>query len=90
MKWMTLLALALVAAAAQGQEATGFGTAIIGEQEAAIGLFITPWGEDEASNIDRPPRLFEVPLEPLDPAAFGNQVRAWQRIGDARRSRLSR
>ncbi len=90
MKRWIILALTLVAGTAPAQEPAGFGTAIIGEQEAAIGLFITPWGEDEASNIDRPPRLFEVPLKPVDPAAFRTQVQTWAAIEDDRRGRLSR
>jgi len=46
------------------------GTTIIGEQDTAVGLYLTPWQDETASDVDRPPGLYAPPLEPLDPMTF--------------------
>lgn len=65
-------------AAAPGQsapvQATG-GTQVIGEQESPIGLYIMPWRQSAAEGgLDRPARLLDDSLLPLDPDVFRRQV----------------
>jgi hypothetical protein len=51
------------------------GTTIIGEQESPIGLYIMPWRISAAeSGLDRPARLLDESLMPLDPDVFRRQV----------------
>ena len=51
------------------------GTTVIGEQEAPIGLYITPWRNSAAAGgLDRPARLLDEALLPLDPDVFKRQV----------------
>lgn len=42
------------------------GTTIVGEQESAIGLYLTPWKDEHAAVMSRPPALLD------EPAASGN------------------
>jgi hypothetical protein len=51
------------------------GMTIIGEQESPIGLYIMPWRNSAAAGgLDRPARLLEEALLPLDPEVFRRQV----------------
>lgn len=51
------------------------GTNIIGERESPIGLYITPWRESRAeSGMDRPARLLQEKLTPIDEAVFVRQI----------------
>lgn len=51
------------------------GTTVIGEQEAPIGLYIMPWRQSQAqAGLDRPARLLDEALLPLDPDVFKRQV----------------
>ena len=51
------------------------GTTVIGEQEAPIGLYIMPWRQSQAqAGLDRPARLLDEALLPLDPEVFKRQV----------------
>ena len=51
------------------------GTTVVGEQEAPIGLYITPWRNSSAAGgLDRPARLLDEALMPLDPDEFSRQV----------------
>jgi hypothetical protein len=51
------------------------GTQIIGEQESPIGLYIMPWRQSAAEQgLDKPARLLEDQLRPLDPDVFRRQV----------------
>ena len=53
----------------------GGGTQVIGEQESPIGLYIMPWRQSAAEGgLDRPARLLEDQLLPLDPDVFRRQV----------------
>jgi hypothetical protein len=36
------------------------GTTIFGDQEQALGLYLMPWQEEAASDIDRPPQLLHL------------------------------
>jgi hypothetical protein len=66
------------AAPAPGDEAVhkaATGTTVVGEQESPIGLYITPWRNSAAAGgLDRPARLLDEALLPLDPDVFKRQV----------------
>lgn len=50
------------------------GTTIVGDQDAAVGLFLAPW-KNEAREIDnRPPGLLDPELGIADPAAQSRVV----------------
>lgn len=58
-----------------GVEKAQTGTTVIGEQEAPIGLYIMPWRQSQAqAGLDRPARLLDEALLPLDPEVFKRQV----------------
>ena len=46
------------------------GTRIYGESEQAAGLYLVPWENSQASDVDRPPSLLDAPLTELDVAEF--------------------
>ncbi|QHS09224.1 hypothetical protein [Sinimarinibacterium sp. NLF-5-8] len=51
------------------------GTTIIGEQESPIGLYITPWRDAQPEQgIDRPARLLQEQLLPIDQPVFVRQI----------------
>lgn len=51
------------------------GTTIVGERESPIGLYITPWRNAFAEqDIDRPARLLQVEMTPVDRDVFARQV----------------
>lgn len=51
------------------------GTTVIGEQESPIGLYIMPWRNSAAEGgLDRPARLLDEALLPLDENVFRRQV----------------
>lgn len=53
----------------------GGGTTVVGEREAPIGLYIMPWRQSQAEGgLDRPARLLDEQLMPLDPEVFRRQV----------------
>jgi hypothetical protein len=70
--------------------ASAAGTTIIGEREAAIGLYLAPWQDEHASDLDRPPGLYDVPLQTLDVQSFRRQADYDEAIRDYRRERLYR
>jgi hypothetical protein len=48
---------------------------VVGEREAPIGLYIMPWRQSQAeTGLDRPARLLDEELRPLDPEVFKRQV----------------
>ncbi len=64
----------------------GIGTTIFGEQETPIGLYITPWKDDYAERgLDRPARLLDEAMEPIDPATFRRQIEYYETITEFRR-----
>jgi hypothetical protein len=66
---------------------TGVGTTIIGDQESPIGLYITPWKDEYAERgLDRPARLLDEALLPIDPATFRRQIEYYNTITAFRRS----
>lgn len=51
------------------------GTTIVGERESPIGLYITPWRNAYAEqDIDRPARLLQVDMSPIDRDVFARQI----------------
>jgi hypothetical protein len=51
------------------------GTTIIGERESPIGLYIMPWRESPPeSGMDRPARLLQEKLLPVDEQVFIRQI----------------
>ena len=85
---LVLAAQFTLAHAAADTQTTG--TTIIGEREAAVGLYLTPWREERASDIDRPPRLFDPARHPLDAAGFEREVEVRESIEAYRRARVLR
>lgn len=51
------------------------GTTIVGERESPIGLYITPWRDAYSEqDIDRPARLLQVDMSPIDREVFARQT----------------
>lgn len=83
-----LLAAASVAAGDAPQAAPG--TTIIGERESAIGLYLAPWQDEPAGDLDRPPALFDLPAAPVDADDLARIVQYRDQIEAYRRERLFR
>lgn len=66
------------------------GTNIVGEREAAVGLFLLPWQEEAADTQDHPPGLYDVSLDPLDVAGYQRWLDYEQARAQYRRERLHR
>lgn len=66
------------------------GTTIVGEQESPIGLYITPWKDEYAERgMDRPARLLDEELLPIDRATFSRQVEYFAKIDAYRKAKLA-
>lgn len=66
------------------------GTTIVGERESPIGLYITPWRNAYSEqDIDRPPRLLQVDMSPIDKVVFARQVEYYDALTEASRSKLA-
>lgn len=74
---------------AAGEERIG--THILGDQDAAVGLFLAPWKEEmPAAEIQRPPGLHDQSLTIVDPLNFA-RANTYYTTGRAyRRERLQR
>lgn len=84
-----LLSLCLCCSVALAQPpAPESGTTIVGEQESAVGLFLTPWQDERASNLDRPPSRL-APATP-DAGSFAASAAAYEAQGAYRREQLQR
>ncbi|MGH8457362.1 MAG: hypothetical protein ACRETW_03930 [Stenotrophobium sp.] len=61
------------------------GTTIIGDNnESPIGLYITPWRNSSAEkDYDRPARLLQEQMLPLDPGVFTRQVQYYDALSAA-------
>ena len=64
------------------------GTTIIGDQDAAVGLYLTPWKDESAADIDRAPGLLDQQPAPSDPLAFKRQIENDDAIASYRRAHL--
>lgn len=61
------------------------GSTIRGDQELPIGLYITPWRDSQPEQgIDKPARLLDEALVPIDPDAFRRQMLYWEALEAAR------
>jgi len=77
------------APASAGGDTTG--TTIVGDQEAPIGLFITPWKNDYAEHsLDRPARFVDDELVPIDPDVFHREIKYDAAIAAHRKEQLSK
>ena len=60
------------------------GTTIVGERESPIGLYITPWRNAYSEqDIDRPARLLQVDVTPIDRTVFARQVEYYSALTEA-------
>ena len=81
-----LLALSVASAQPAEEPIELEGATIRGEQELPIGLYITPWrNSPPEEGIDKPAKLLEEALVPVDPPAFRRQMQYWQALETARR-----
>ncbi|NGY03414.1 hypothetical protein [Solimonas terrae] len=89
---MLMLSFGFVQAAlADGKAPTAAadaGTTLIGQRDAAVGLYLLPWKEEAPSDIDLPPRQFDVADAPIDPARFAARVADDEANAAYRRVRL--
>lgn len=66
------------------------GTTIVGERESPIGLYITPWRNAHAErDIDRPARLLQVDMSPVDRDVFARQVEYHRALTEASQAKLA-
>jgi hypothetical protein len=64
------------------------GTTIVGERESPIGLYITPWRNAYSEqDIDRPARLLQVDMVPIDRDVFARQVEYYDALTAAARTK---
>lgn len=67
------------------------GTTIVGERESPIGLYITPWRDAYSEqDIDRPARLLQVDMSPIDREVFGRQVEYHKALTETGRNQPGR
>lgn len=66
----------------------GEGTTIVGERESDQGLYLTPWKDEHADNLDPPPGLLDVQPRTVEPRAFARQVRDAATLNAYRRELL--
>jgi len=84
-----LLPLCLFCACAAAQPPAGeAGTTVVGEQESSVGLFLTPWQDERASDLDRPPSRL-APAAP-DAGSFASSAMAYEAQWAYRREQLQR
>lgn len=83
-------ALLLISQYLSAAEPVPTGTTIVGDQDAAVGLFLAPWKDETRAELDRPPGLVDHALKPVDVSAQA-RVNTYFEIGRAyRRERLQR
>ncbi|MES2489876.1 MAG: hypothetical protein V4607_08785 [Pseudomonadota bacterium] len=63
----------------------GLGTTVItGEGESPLGLYLTPWRESRPEkDIDRPARLLQEDMRPIDKDVFERQVEYYDALSGA-------
>ncbi len=71
-------------AAPAARKAPQIGVNVVGERESPIGLFITPWRNASAEkDIDRPARLLQEELLPMDEDVFVRQTEYYEALSGA-------
>lgn len=63
-------------------------TVIVADREAAVGLYLLPWKEEAASDMDHPPQYYQPPLAAPDLQQLRLQVQDEQANAAYRRVRL--
>lgn len=67
-----------------GKHGKSAGTTIIGEDESPIGLYIMPWRESRPEkDVDRPARLLQEEMLPIDKGVFERQVEYYDALSKA-------
>ena len=90
MRTLALL-LCLLPVIAQAQSpANEAGTTVVGEQESAVGLFLTPWQDERASDLDRPPSRLAPAAPSTDAVDFVRSAAAYENLQAYRREQLQR
>jgi len=85
MRGMQILTVALVLGAALPAAAEQeMGVTIRGDDEAAVGLYLMPWGEEPVSDIDRPPQLIDESPKSINVDEF-QRYAEWQQAHRAYR-----
>ena len=64
------------------------GTTIVADHEAAVGLFLAPWQDDHASDLDWPPLHFSVQAEAVEPRRLQEEIRFDAQREASRRAHL--
>jgi hypothetical protein len=66
------------------------GTNIMGDRDAALGLFLAPWKEEERADLGRPPGLQDPTPAPIDAEGFARTTTYYQTGRAYRTERLQR
>lgn len=85
-----LLAALLLLATPAFAESPEAGTTIVGEQEAAVGLYLMPWQDEHASDIDRPPSRLDPAAGTLDAEGYRRRSAMAETLLSYRREQLQR
>lgn len=89
--WAGLLSCGLSVADAQDRQAegsasvaaangAGTGTTIFGRQDSSVGLYLLPWKEDQASDLDRPPQHWTPQGAEADSVGAGDRAEAFNAL----------
>ncbi|MBA4284597.1 MAG: hypothetical protein C0434_03580 [Xanthomonadaceae bacterium] len=82
----SLLARAAAPVAAPPAEPLPAGATIVGDSDAAIGLYLTPWKDEEPLPPGRNPSNFTVEAAPADAAADRARIEGLDSIDGYRRA----
>lgn len=62
------------------------GSTIVGEQDSAMGLTLTPWKEEYATGLDQPPSLYRAPTSSVSDSSLQRQTEYRDNLSSYRRS----
>jgi hypothetical protein len=73
-------------------ESGGLGTTVItGEGESPLGLYLTPWRDSKPEkDIDRPARLLQEDMRPIDKDVFERQVEYYDALSGAAKRKTAK
>lgn len=85
-------ALDTTAKAKAPAESGGLGTTVItGEGESPLGLYLTPWRDSKPEkDIDRPARLLQEDMRPIDKDVFERQVEYYDALSGAAKRKTAK